>query len=110
MEINIENRGEAVVLRCVGSLDADTVALFKKRANELFDGGASKLIMDATGISFIDSMGLGAMIALLRRTRKKNGDLKIFGLNKSVREIFDITRLHKLFDVCKDIDEACGKF
>lgn len=110
MQINIEKNDDIAVLRCKGSIDADSIALFKKRTGELFDSGMSKFVLDATEVAFIDSMGLGAMISLLRRTRERKGDLKIFGLTRDVKEIFEITRLNKLFDVCKDGNDACKKF
>ena len=110
MEIKVEKKGDVAILHCSGSLDADTVALFKKRTNELYDGGMTKFVLETIKLSFIDSMGLGAMISLLRRVREKSGDVKILGLSREVNEIFEITRLNKLFDVCKDVDDACKKF
>ncbi len=110
MDIKVERIGSVVVLACSGSLDADNVALFKKRVAELFDGGSSKFVLDVSKLNFIDSMGLGAMISLLRRTRERSGDVKTCGLAKEVKEIFEITRLNKLFDVCKDVDSAVKKF
>lgn len=109
MDIRIDRSGDVVVLRCNGSLDAETVTLFRKKTGELFEGGATKFVFDASKLSFVDSMGLGAMISLLRRVREKKGDIKTFGLNREVKEIFEITRLNKLFDVCKDENEACEK-
>ncbi|OGQ48800.1 MAG: hypothetical protein A3I09_04310 [Deltaproteobacteria bacterium RIFCSPLOWO2_02_FULL_47_10] len=110
MEIKISEIRGATILQLIGSFDADTVEFFKKRSGELFESGISKFIIDATGLAFIDSMGLGAMISLLRRVREKKGDVKIFGLNSEVTEVFEITRLNKLFDVCKDAGNAIEKF
>ncbi|MBI2091375.1 MAG: STAS domain-containing protein [Deltaproteobacteria bacterium] len=110
MEISVEELNGVSVMRCLGSLDADTVALFRKRGAELFEKGCRKFIVDVSSVSFIDSMGLGAMISLLRKTREKGGDVKLCGINKEIKEIFEITRLNKLFEVCADIETAHKKF
>lgn len=110
MEISIEKRGDVTVFDLKGSLDAETVSSFRKRTQEAFDLGASKVVIGLAHVPFIDSIGLGAMIALLRRVRKKGGDVKLSNMNSEIKEVFEITRLHRLFDVCKDINSACAKF
>jgi anti-sigma B factor antagonist len=110
MEITIEKLNDVSVLRCHGTIDADTVALFRKRGTELFEEGCFKFIVDVSSVSFIDSMGLGAMISLLRKTREKGGDVKLCGINKEIKEIFEITRLNKLFEVYEGVKEAQKKF
>lgn len=110
MDIKIEKRDDIAILHCEGVLDADTVALFRKRGNELLEGGTIKFILDVSSLSFIDSMGLGAMISLLRRAREKKGDVKVCGINREIKEIFEITRLHRLFEIFKNVEEAIQKF
>jgi len=110
MDIKIEMKGDVAVIRCAGSLDAETVSVFRRRTGELFEKNMSRFVMDVSALSFIDSMGLGAMISLLRRVHEKKGDLKVCGLTNDIKQIFEITRLNKLFDVCKDVDNACRKF
>lgn len=110
MEIKVNKKGSVAVVRCIGTLDADTVAIFKKHTSDLFDEGTIRLVLDATNLTFIDSTGLGAIISIMRQVREKDGDIKIYGLNREVEQIFEITRLNKLFDVCKNETEACKKF
>jgi anti-sigma B factor antagonist len=110
MDISVEKKGSVVVLKLKGDLDSQTVSFFKKKSSDLVDGGAVKFVLDATELSFVDSLGLGAMISLLRRVREQKGDVKIFGLTDDVKEIFEITRLGKLFDVCSSSKEAVEKY
>lgn len=110
MNINIEAIDNVSVVRCGGSLDADSVASFKKATADLVNRGAVRLVVDCAGLTFIDSMGLGALISLLRRVRQREGDLKVAALNEDVKTIFEITRLHRLFDVCGDATQACRQF
>lgn len=110
MEIETEQVGNVTVLYCEGSLDADTVTHFKKTANELLERGVTNFVIDASKLNFVDSMGLGVIISLLRRVKQRDGDIKISSLTPDVKSIFEITRLHRLFDICENKAEAIEKF
>lgn len=110
MNINIERQGNVSIMRCGGSLDADSVLSFKKIAYDLVEKGSVKIVVDCKEVSFIDSMGLGVLISLLRRARSKQGDVKMASLTDDVRTVFEITRLHRLFDICADLETAYRKF
>lgn len=110
MQIEVESKGNVSVVHCGGSLDADSIAAFKKIAYELVDKGATQLVVDCSNLTFVDSMGLGVLISLLRRVRQGNGDVKMASLSDDVKTIFEITRLHRLFEVCADTSTAIKRF
>lgn len=110
MNIDVKQQGDIQVMCCGGSLDADTVTAFKKVAYDLVSSGATRFIIDCTDLTFIDSMGLGVLISLLRRVRSRDGDVKMAALSDEVKTIFEITRLHRLFDVCADSSAALRQF
>lgn len=110
MDIKPEKQGKIVVLKCKGSLDAECVSLFKKTSQKLVDEGNRYFVIDATGLTFVDSMGLGAIISLMRRVQADRGEIKIAALSPDVRMIFELTRLHRVFDICATSSEACQKF
>ena len=64
------------------------------------------VVVDLSGVDFIDSAGLGLLIALLKRISERGGDLKIAGLQKKVRMVFEITRAFKVFDIFDNAAEA----
>ncbi len=110
MHIEVENRGDVSVVHCGGSLDADSIAAFKKIAYDLVDKGSTRLVVNCANLTFVDSMGLGVLISLLRRARQHNGDVKVAALTDDVKTIFEITRLHRLFEVCADLNTAIKRF
>lgn len=110
MNIKVESMGNVSIVCCGGTLDADSVSSFKKVTSHLVKNGSVNLVVDCQKLTFIDSMGLGALISLLRQVRGRDGDLKVAGLNDEVKTIFEITRLHRLFDVCADAQAACKQF
>jgi len=110
MKITIDKKENISILRVSGSLDAETVASFKKKAMVILEQGCNQIVLDFAKLDFIDSMGLGAMISLLRRVRTNRGDLKVAALNKEVMSVFEITRLHHLFEIFPNWEAACSKF
>ncbi len=110
MKIKIENKNNIAILQITGNLDADSVAQFKKTAYKIVDDGCCRLVLDCQAMDFVDSMGLGALISLLRKVRTSQGDLKIAALKQDVHSIFEITRLHRLFEILPDWKTACEKF
>jgi anti-sigma B factor antagonist len=110
MNIEVSQQGDIQILHCGGSLDADNVSAFKKVAYDLVGAGTTRIIIDCSNLTFIDSMGLGVLISLLRRVRQRNGDVKVAALSDEVKTIFEITRLHRLFEVCSDWNSAVRQF
>ncbi|MBI4124660.1 MAG: STAS domain-containing protein [Deltaproteobacteria bacterium] len=110
MKIIVNKKNGVTILHLKGNLDADTVAQFKRQAYPLVEEGCHQMVIDCHTLDFIDSMGLGAMISLLRRVRTHAGDVKICALNKDVHSVFEITRLHRLFDIQPDWQTACERF
>lgn len=110
MELNVSKKGDVAVIKCSGSLDADNIAAFKKAAYDILEKGTVKFVLDASHIDFVDSMGLGVLISLLRRVKQKDGDIKIAALTPDVKTIFKITKLYRLFDVYDEPKEAVERF
>lgn len=111
MEIQVEQAGATVsVLQCCGSLDAATVHQFRQVAQRLLGESAVCLVLDGSRLDFVDSTGLGAMVALQRKLKVAGGDLKVAALGADVRSIFAVTRLDRVFDVCQSVRDACQRF
>jgi anti-sigma B factor antagonist len=68
------------------------------------------VVVDMAGVDFLDSSGLGVLVALLKRVLERGGDMKIAGLQKKVRMVFEITRAFKVFDIFDNTPEACSAF
>ncbi len=110
MEIGIEQGGGVAVVRCVGSLDAGSIGVFKEKVYAVVSQGMHRWIVDAQRLTFIDSVGLGVLISLSRKLRERDGEVKIAAPTEDVRSIFEITRLHRLFDLCDSTDDAKKRF
>ena len=112
MNLRVETRnvreGVAVVA-LGGEVDVYTSPRVKQEILELLNGGTSKMVVDLTGVDYLDSTGLGVLIGGLKRARERDGDLKLICDNLRILRIFEITGLTKIFDIYRSETEALEK-
>lgn len=108
MKLNVEKIAErdGIVINIENeNLDASNVKEFRELIQSHLD--AHDLVMlDMNAISFVDSSGLGALLSALRVMNNKNGQLKLFGMNKPVRALFELVRMHRIFSIYNTREEA----
>ena len=110
MEIAIENAADvAVALVAVDELDASNVAEFKRDMAPILESHR-KLVLDLSQLHFVDSSGLGAMLSCLRQLSAKDGDLKLCSLRGPVRTVFELVRMHRIFDIYPTPEDAIRAF
>lgn len=90
-------------------LDASNSVEFKRDVAPLLDA-TTKLVFDLSRLRFVDSSGLGAFISCLRRLNAKGGDVKLCGMSKQVRAVFELVRMHRIFDIYATKEEAVHAF
>ena len=64
------------------------------------------VVLDMSALKFVDSSGLGALLACLRTMNNKGGQFKLTGLTKPVRALFELVRMHRIFPIYNTLDEA----
>ena len=106
MELEHEKRGDVLIIKVLGGrLDAYCAQDFKKQVVQLLED-ASNVVVSLENVSFVDSSGLGALLSCLREANKRGGDMKIAGTQPPVRAMFELTRMHRVFEIYNSIDEA----
>ncbi len=107
MELKTETVGEVTVISVCGeTLDAETSGLFKEKVLKLLESATDKVILDIDSVEFVDSSGCGAILSSLRRMTEKGGDLKLCNVQKTVRVMLELVRMHRIMDVFNTRDEA----
>lgn len=99
----------AVTTVPVEELDASNAGEFKRDMAPLVDAN-TKVVLDLSRVRFVDSSGLGAFISCLRGLNAKGGDLKLCAMSKQVRAVFELVRMHRIFDILPTSDEAVRAF
>jgi len=110
MHMVLETVGDvAVAVVPVEELDAGNASEFKRDVAPLIDAN-TRLVLDLSRLHFVDSSGLGAFISCLRKLNAKGGDLKLCGMSKPVRAVFELVRMHRVFDIVATREEAVRAF
>ena len=91
-------------------LDAHNSDQLKAEMNRLFEEGRKNAIVDLTDVRFIDSSGLGVLVSGYKNASTKQGSLKLSGLQTQVKSMFELTRLHRVFDIFQTVDDALESF
>ena len=91
-------------------LDALVAATLKDTVKQLAEAGKLKILIDMGQTKFIDSAGCGALVASLRVLIKNQGDMKIARPSQQVQTLFELTRLHRVFEIFDEIDAAARSF
>mgnify|MGYP001160922169 FL=1 len=82
-----------IVLELSGEIDMATGPQLRQTIVQRVQEGESNLILDLSGVDFVDSTGLGVLIGGLKRTRSHGGDLRCIGLTEPLKEMFKLTGL-----------------
>ena len=106
LEINVDDTGEYTVCRPVGELDAFTVGQFREVLTEL--GGSQRLLIDLSGVPFLDSAGLGALIGGVRRAREAGGDVAVYGARPAVARLLHTTGFDRVASVSESEQDAAA--
>lgn len=77
----------------------DEVAKFRLKVKEMIDKGTINYVFDFSGCEFIDSTGLGALVAMYKRCVEHRGSIKLKNLKPEVKKLFELTRLNQVFEI-----------
>ena len=110
MEIDVTKAGELTVVAPRGDLDMATVGEMRRTLAGLIDGGQSRLVMDLGGVGYMDSSGMGALVAAMKQARAAGGDVRLCALQDDVRSIFELTRLARAISIHPTRQEALASW
>ena len=106
MDIDVREVGTVTVVAPRGDVDMAVADDVRVRLTELVDRGRSRLVLDLGAVMYIDSSGLGALVAAMKHARAAGGDIKVCALETDVRALFEMTRLNKVLAVHANAQEA----
>ena len=94
------------VLAISGEFDLYGAPGLRSRIGDLFDSGHRRLIVDLSGVEFIDSTGLSVLVASQNRVREIGGVLTLVCLQEWLLKLFRMTGLDQVFTFCPTVDRA----
>ena len=111
LQISEKQIDGVTVLDFVGSITlGDESNQLRAKIWEVLGKGKSKIVLDLAGVSYIDSAGVGMLMAGYASARNQGATLKLANLAKKFREILNITKLVTIFDTYDSADAAARSF
>ncbi len=109
LKSDILENGVTVIDCQLENLDASNVRRFRDTIQPLLKD-QTKVVLNMSQLKFVDSSGLGALISCLRDLNGREGDLKLCEMTRSVRALFELMRMHRVFSIFETQDEAVASF
>ena len=107
MNLHSEKKKEVTILYVKEErLDAHNSGDLKAELAGLFEGKEKYILVDLKDVRFIDSSGLGALVSGFKNAISHQGNLKLSGLQPQVKSMFELTRLHRVFEIFNSFEEA----
>ena len=106
LRVDIERRGPVSIVKLAGSATMDVSTNLREQLIGLVDEQAATLVLDLAELDFINSVGLGAIIAAYLRCRRYNGGIKLVAPKPAIRDLLSVTKLTNLFPVHPSVDTA----
>lgn len=78
----------------------------QSKVEALIVQGRKKIILNLTELKYMDSTGLGTIVSCFTKTRQAGGQLRVAGANKTILNLFKITRLDKVLSLDETVDGA----
>jgi anti-sigma B factor antagonist len=103
IELNRTDGGESVCT-AVGDLDASTAWQLRQVMAEL--ASTSLVLLNMSGVTFVDSAGLGALVGGIRRTREFGGDVAVVCSRPVINRLLRTTGLDRIVIIADTVDEA----
>ena len=111
MQLKIQENGAVRVIYVKDErLDAHNSDELKAELNRLYESGMKDLLIDLKEVRFIDSSGLGVLVSGFKNASARQGSLKLCGLQSQVKSMFELTRLHRVFDIFQTVDDALESY
>lgn len=88
-----------LVLEVRGEVDVHTASQLRDRLIQVLDAGHSSVVVDLSWLSFIDSTGLGALVAARNHALAATASLRLVCKTERLLKVFRITGLHEVFDI-----------
>lgn len=108
MEITVSRTtaGDVPIVAVNGEVDVYSAPALKEKINELLEGGQNTLIVDLSGVGFLDSTGLGALVEARAATTEAGGALPLVCSQERILKLFTITGLDGVFTIHATVGDA----
>lgn len=107
MNLSFENKGDKLIVYMLGELDHHSAEEVRNKVDDRLEReSCSKLIMDFSGVTFMDSSGIGVVIGRYKKLSAKKGKIYVAKVNGSVKRVFELSGMFKIIPLYDSIEQA----
>ncbi len=111
MQLKIDESGDVRIVRVGESrLTYPALSSFFGEVRQLVEGGAKKVVIDLSPVTYIDSAAIGCLMDVYRLLNDRGGALRLAGLQPRVETMISMTGVHKIIELHRDEAAALAAF
>lgn len=110
VEIKTEQFKRADLIDVSGRIDSSNASELEDAFTSIINDGRYNLVLDLSGIEYMSSAGLRAMVAALRECKKHRGDLRLANPSPRMQEVLNLAGLDTVFTIYDDATAAVGSY
>jgi anti-sigma B factor antagonist len=110
MKLTQQQYGAVTLLRPDGPMVEADVPDLAKSLKSLLDSTLGRVVVDMSAVAFVDSIGLEALLDISEDLMRGGRSLKLCALNKTIRQVLDLTAIDGHFDLYEDVNSAVRSF
>jgi len=111
MKIGRHEQGSITVIEPKGKITiGEGDVLLREEISKLLTENKKQLVLDLSGVSYMDSAGVGELVSVYTSVKNRGGDLKLSGLTKKIKDLLQITQLMTIFETFDNTADAISSF
>ena len=111
VKLTTHEKGDVIIVDVSGRLTlGESTSALRTMMRELVEGGSRRIVLNMAEVTYIDSSGIGELVAAYTTIATAGGELKLLNLAKRVHELLYITKLYTVFESFEDEASAIGSF
>lgn len=109
MKVQVRNADNITILDCSGDVDLYSSTHLREALLEQMQSGVPSILVNMSEVSYIDSSGIATLVEGLQLSRQTKTRFGLYGLRSNARSVLELARLHKVFNIFEDEQEALEK-
>jgi anti-anti-sigma factor len=106
MEAQVEEKGDVVVVRVQGRLDAASSPQLEKKLNSIIDSGHFKLILNLAGVDYLSSAGMRLILSIYKKLKSLEGKVVACNLSEDVMDVIKMAGFHQVLELYPSEEES----
>ncbi|MGM9551990.1 MAG: anti-sigma factor antagonist [Clostridia bacterium] len=107
MKVSFKNIGNNLIIKAIGEIDDETAQDLRRKIDVEYDESKAKnMVFDLSEVGFMDSSGIGMIIGRYKRVQALGGQVRIFGADRTVKRIIELSGLGQIVKMYTDEKSA----